>query len=208
MQIAQVAFLFWLTDTEYMKLILIRHGETDSNAHKLMMGQDDIPLNNIGRQQARDKKIKLSDIQFDALYSSDLSRTVETCQIIFDQRPILDQRFREVDFGNANGMQIEDFIAEVNSIPHALHIDRKMGETGESPREFHERIYRAIDSLSEKHRNQTVVIVTHAGVFRRVDAAVTNKTFAESFSYDLPNLTVQEFDIVEPLMPKIEQTLR
>ena len=65
-----------------MKIYVTRHGQTELNAKKLMQGRSDNPLNDTGREQARAAREKIGNIKFDALYSSPLSRAVETASII------------------------------------------------------------------------------------------------------------------------------
>lgn len=61
-----------------MKLFLIRHGQTSANLNRIYAGQSDIPLTELGRQQAEALQPILADFQFDRVYSSDLSRAVDT----------------------------------------------------------------------------------------------------------------------------------
>ena len=57
-----------------MKLFLIRHGQTTANvSRKAYCGQTDVPLTELGRQQAEAIRPILSRHQFDRVFSSDLS---------------------------------------------------------------------------------------------------------------------------------------
>lgn len=85
-----------------MKIWVVRHGQTDLNAGKLMQGRSDIPLNDVGRQQANLTREKIGDVVFDAVYSSPLDRAIETASIIsgFSRDDIVtDERIIEADFG-------------------------------------------------------------------------------------------------------------
>jgi broad specificity phosphatase PhoE len=64
------------------RVYIVRHGETDWNAELRVMGQLDIPLNERGRAQAHRTAELLAHEHFDAIYSSDLVRAIETAQII------------------------------------------------------------------------------------------------------------------------------
>ena len=61
-----------------MKLFMIRHGQTYANLNKTYAGQTDIPLTEEGRRQAEALRPILAGIHFDRVYSSDLSRAVDT----------------------------------------------------------------------------------------------------------------------------------
>ena len=65
-----------------MEVGLVRNGEIDWNLEGRPMGQKDIPLNRKGREQAEILRNKLADMNFDHCYSSPLSRTKETAEII------------------------------------------------------------------------------------------------------------------------------
>lgn len=85
-----------------MKIWLTRHGQTELNAKKLMQGRSDVPLNDIGRQQAKEAREKLGNMKFDAVYASPLDRAIETASIIGGvdrSKIIIDERIIETDFG-------------------------------------------------------------------------------------------------------------
>ena len=85
-----------------MKIYVTRHGQTDYNKKRMMQGRSDIPLNDVGIQQAKDRRASLGNIKFDAVYSSPLSRAVQTAEIIGDVKRdeiITDERIIEANFG-------------------------------------------------------------------------------------------------------------
>ena len=58
-------------------LYIMRHGKTDWNAVHRLQGSEDIPLNEEGRQMARDARKKYGDLRFDICYCSPLQRAQE-----------------------------------------------------------------------------------------------------------------------------------
>ncbi len=62
------------------RLILIRHGETDWNVEGRWQGQIDVPLNDRGREHARQVAVNLADEGIQVIYSSDLSRALDTAE--------------------------------------------------------------------------------------------------------------------------------
>ena len=90
-------------------LYLVRHGESTSNATNTLTGHFDAPLTDVGRAQAAASAPMLSGLTFDTAFSSDLSRAVETGNIMLPGVPlILRPDIREVDLGNIVGMPIAE----------------------------------------------------------------------------------------------------
>ena len=98
-------------------LLLVRHGETDWNAARRIQGSTDIPLNDTGREQARETAAALAARfagQAPVVASSDLSRARETAEIIAEALgvagPRLYPQLRERSYGVAEGMTIEEYL--------------------------------------------------------------------------------------------------
>ena len=91
-----------------MRLFMIRHGESINNLLKRYTGQSDVPLTELGREQAEAIRPVLADIPFGRVYSSDLSRAVDTQKLALPgftamQTPLL----REIDVGSIAGLPID-----------------------------------------------------------------------------------------------------
>ena len=156
-----------------MKIILIRHGETDWNSLQKYQGHKDIPLNAAGRKQAQ----KVADYLYDNedienLYCSDLSRTKETADIIGKKlglEPICDFRLRELNFGKWEGMTFSEvykkYPDEFNQWYNNTMEFKIPG--GESLTEILARSLLALNEIKKRH-NSTIAIVTHGGVIRAI----------------------------------------
>ena len=64
-----------------MKLFLIRHGQSTANLVKTYAGQTDAPLTEQGRLEAEQIRPILGKFSFDRVYSSDLTRAIDTQRI-------------------------------------------------------------------------------------------------------------------------------
>lgn len=86
----------------------MRHGKTDWNLLHKLQGKTDIPLNEMGRQMARDARERYKDIHFDVCFSSPLLRARETAEIVLEGRDvpvIIDDRLAEMGFGIYEGTE-------------------------------------------------------------------------------------------------------
>ncbi len=89
-----------------MLVYFVRHGQTTWNKRKKLQGQHDTKLTPRGLEQARLAGEGMSDIPFDYIISSPLSRARMTAEIIRGDRPLeieFDDRLKEIDFGRDNG---------------------------------------------------------------------------------------------------------
>jgi broad specificity phosphatase PhoE len=144
------------------ELLLVRHGETDWNAEGKLQGHTDRPLNDFGRRQAQALADRLAGESIDAVYASDLSRARETAEILGAKLglPVLvDPDLREKNWGNWEGLTSDE----------RLHIEFE-GETSEAHRD---RTLSAVQRIVERHPDGRIVVVTHGGSLRRIQAAVS-----------------------------------
>lgn len=102
---------------------IVRHGQTLLNCLNRAQGWTDSPLTDMGKQEALDLGAKLKKIDFRSIYTSDMSRAIQTARLILsagerNALPILeDTRLREWCLGN---METEDNAAFTNNIAEWL----------------------------------------------------------------------------------------
>jgi broad specificity phosphatase PhoE len=85
--------------------ILVRHGQTDWSREDRHTGWNDIPLNDVGRDQARALAPVLAAMAPDAVIASPLSRARETCDLAgFGDRAIVLEDCREWNYGAYEGL--------------------------------------------------------------------------------------------------------
>ena len=127
------------------RICIIRHGETDWNVEKRIQGHTDVPLNEVGRAQALAMAFNAAHQRFDAIYSSDLARTLETARALAqreDQEVKLLPQLRERHYGVFQGITAAQG-AELYPAAYAHYVARDLDfdfETGESLRQFAERL--------------------------------------------------------------------
>lgn len=169
---------------------LVRHGETDWNRQHRVQGSSDIPLNDTGRRQARGAARLLARRSLDTVYTSPLSRAVETAQIISDElglgAPISDAGFVERDYGDAEGLTR----TQINS--------RWRGSTPipgqESRASVQRRVTAALHHLAKGNEGKHVVVTTHGGVIRSMLFAVRADAHR---SAPITNGSIHSFQILD-----------
>lgn len=160
-----------------MKLLLTRHGQTDWNIAGRYQGQSDIPLNPTGCEQAEALAKRLSAEAIHAIYSSDLSRAKDTAQAIakFHQIEVqTDSRWRELNFGEWEGMTYQEMSAHSPDVFSKWMIDPQHTSTpnGETLDELSKRVASAFDEIKNKHKDQTVLVVSHSGALQALLATL------------------------------------
>jgi phosphoserine phosphatase len=153
-----------------MKLLLVRHGQTDWNLAQRFQGHSDVPLNHNGCQQAMALKDRLSSQTIDCFYSSDLQRASETARIISNGKIEIqtDLRLREMSFGEWEGLTYYEIKEKCTDALSTWESDlyQNPPTNGETLEQFTRRVQSMLNDLCEKHEGQTVLVVAHGGVLQ------------------------------------------
>jgi probable phosphoglycerate mutase len=143
------------------RLVAIRHGETDWNVDTRIQGQIDIGLNANGRWQARRLGRALAEEGFDAVYSSDLGRAMDTAHAVAVEAGLAVQprsALRERAFGVFEGMTFAEI--EQRFPEEALRWRRRDAsfgpQGGETLADFYARAVAAVADLAARHRGQHI----------------------------------------------------
>lgn len=149
--------------------ILVRHGETTWNLEGRRQGQSDSPLTPLGLAQARAIAERLADEPIDALYSSDLTRTLRTAEQIaaVSGLPVIsDPRLREKSFGVIEGLRSSEVPARYPEVAArmAQHSPDYAPPGGESLAAAQTRVVSALEELVGRHTGGRLVIVSHGAV--------------------------------------------
>ncbi len=155
-----------------MKLILVRHGETEWVRQGRYQGSTDVPLNKRGFLQAKAVARRLKEVKPSIIYSSQLKRAQETANAIAQKcrkKILVDSRLNELSFGRWEGEYHEQVrLRFPNQSRHwyrARWTSRPPG--GESLRSLEKRVSSFLTDLTTRFKNgQTCVLVTHGGPIR------------------------------------------
>ena len=166
----------------------MRHGETAWNAENRILGSTDIPLNENGREQAREAAKELEGMDIDVIYTSCLSRAMETglavaalqknCKVFHE--PCLNEH----DFGEFEG---KDRCSEEYQSEKRKCFKRYPG--GESFLDVAARVYPFVKNLlaDPALQDKTVFIVSHGGICRVISSLFRDMENEEFVSFAMRN---------------------
>ncbi|OGE32079.1 hypothetical protein A2631_03095 [Candidatus Daviesbacteria bacterium RIFCSPHIGHO2_01_FULL_44_29] len=160
---------------KYCTLYIVRHGQTDWNVQKLLQGQQDSALTELGITQAKELQETLREIHFDGIFSSDLLRTKKTAEIIVLERQLAVQTtklLRERNFGKFEGRpyaELDKEIAESFKDYEKLSDEQKFKfKTAdiESDEELFLRFNIWLREIAAAFAGKTILVVSHGGMIR------------------------------------------
>jgi broad specificity phosphatase PhoE len=184
-----------------MRLILIRHGESEWNRDDRIMGQADITLNDLGRRQAQGVAEGLQREKLLAVYCSPLKRAMETGRIVATDQgcPLIpDPGLQELGRGNLTGMtRTEAFAAYPelkNTWPQVGVLPGLYGQ--ETLEKLDRRVRESMDRIKTAYASGTVAVVAHYFVNLMVVLAPLRMKPVDfrSFGQDLGAISILEFE--------------
>jgi len=176
-----------------LTLYVLRHGECEHNALGVVAGQNDSPLTERGREQARVNGERLGDIVGDLsgfdFFASALHRTASTMEIARASAGLsptgyrADRRLMEIDCGDNTWRRWADITTDAEKEPvwHRARWDYHH-PGGESFHDLNNRVRAFLETLTRDS-----VIVTHAGPFRAIRGLFLGLTSDDVLRYNAPH---------------------
>lgn len=206
------------TETE---IIIVRHGQTQSNQLRRIQGQSDSPLSELGQQQALALSRRISSTYFAKLFSSDLGRAMATAEILAKPLGLSVEAcpaLRETCFGEAEGHTWE---AVHERYPEQAadwykHVAEARLPGGESREEVTERVMKFFEKAVSDYQGQRLLMVTHGGVLAcvfsrilQIPAGIRPQCVIENTSLNILSFKdqrwkiktwgdVQHFEVLQP----------
>lgn len=147
-----------------MKIFLCRHGRTDYNDKDIVQGHMDVELNSRGEQQAAKLAERIRGLNIDHLYSSPLSRALQTADEV-SSRTGLEintlEDLKEVDQGVYEDEKLELLMEDLEGYEGEKHQWRP--ENGESMEECHDRACKVLKYFRYRHKGEKVAVIAHGG---------------------------------------------
>ena len=184
-----------------LKILVIRHGETDWNKKHVFQGQTDTQLNDKGVRQAVAAARCLESVHITAAYSSDLSRAKLTAEIAAEPHALnveTDVRMREFCFGVFEGLS-HDQLMESEWAEHFMRYKqdpfRNRPPHGEQPSQVMERVSLFLHDICSKHQpGETVLVAGHGGSCRMLICAALGAAAEVNRHIRLDNCSISELE--------------
>lgn len=181
------------------RLILVRHGESAWNRELRYQGHRDIELSSVGWAQAECLRQRLQKEPLDAVYSSDLRRAAETAALIVRGRglePILRPDLREANLGLWEGLTYAEARAAWPKVAERRRLNpaHTAPPQGESLRQVKRRVCAAIEEITRRHPDQTVLIVSHSGPLHALVCALLGLKLKAAWQLRLDNGSITIID--------------
>ncbi|EEC67631.1 hypothetical protein OsI_35025 [Oryza sativa Indica Group] len=210
----------------FVELVVVRHGETSWNASRIVQGQMDPELNEIGKQQAVVVARRLArEARPAAIYSSDLKRAAETAEIIAKACDVsnlmLTEALRERHMGYLQGLMWDDAVNKSPGVfkgfanfevKNGLDFDDRNHELpggGESLNQLSERCISYLNKVAQNHIGERVIVVGHGAAILELCRHTDPPN--RSIRRKIPNTSLNIFRIsgvtgrwiLERLLPRI-----
>ena len=156
-----------------MKLLLVRHGETEENYLGKIQGRNNVFLNDTGRRQVKRLKDRINNIDINRCFISPLIRCFETALVLVGDRVeiVRDDRLIQREMGELTGRDVVEYNAY-----QFWDYDKNRSDYGvEAIHDLFERCSSFIDYLYDNYSDDTILVVTHGEVFRALRYLLNGK---------------------------------
>ncbi|KAJ7217027.1 phosphoglycerate mutase-like protein [Mycena pura] len=150
----------------FVRVYLVRHGETQENRDGVFQGQLDTELNETGVRQARLVADALRSVHFDAAYSSDLRRALKTAEIILAHRSDIEIRreeaLRERFLGSLQGTKV--VAGRLEGLAVDATVETADAFAARAARWWTRAVLQRSRALAPRETAYTVLVASHGGV--------------------------------------------
>lgn len=179
-----------------VRLIWIRHGETEANRAKRYIGHLDEPLGRYGIEQAKRLADSLSRVDVQMIYASDLKRCLETARFCAKQWPAVPMEItpelRECSFGRWEGWTYHEIAEREPDLLQKWLRDpfRHAPPQGESLADLDRRLTEWLKEMEQKAAGQTAAVFSHGGPIRWFLAKQVYRDWNQFWRPDIPHASV------------------
>jgi len=183
-----------------MKLLLTRHGQTPNNIRGCYTGEMDVPLTELGLEQAKQLAENLQGIHFDAIVSSPLRRAIQTASVVGEAFPSIPvyifEEFSEMRVGVLQGLTKPEAQERYPEDYAATYTLDKAPSGGESINSCAERWDKALERLLKTFPGDaTILVVSHSFAVSCIIARKKGLPFTEWGKFIPDNCEIAKIEI-------------
>ncbi|MBR2377211.1 MAG: histidine phosphatase family protein [Clostridia bacterium] len=158
------------------KILIVRHGQSDSNASKSLTGQRDSKLSEMGLKQAElVSEYIYKNYKIDEIHSSDLTRAVQTLTPLaktLGLEIIKTPKLRELNCGDWQGQKISDLLQDERYLKWKNEDLTIQAPNGESFVDVQARAYNYLETIAKNSDGKTIAMSLHGGPIRMILAKI------------------------------------
>ncbi len=190
------------------KLILVRHGQTETNLQgKIHKHSDSEQLTAHGIAQIEDTSKVLKKDNPIAVYCSKEKRAIQSAKIISDKLniPLFETNgLEERNWGDYAGLTFSEIKQKAGMGKMSFEERYTFNPpNGESWKETEERLLRTLNKILAENKDKTIVLVTHGGSIRIYMPTLLGVNKEESYKYDPDNASISIFNYEEGIFTKL-----
>jgi broad specificity phosphatase PhoE len=197
-----------------IRILLIRHGDTDLSGRVVYGRMPGVHLNEQGRAQAEAAGLAIRErYRLNQVISSPMERAVETAKFIAEPQNLgisIEEAFNELDVGEWLGKRVE----ELQTLPEWTQYNRvrslysPLG--GEALIDVQQRSWNALGKIVREHAEDTVAVVTHGDVIRSLLLLFIGAPLDHVLRLEVAPGSVSEilFGPGEPLVRRVNEVFR
>lgn len=184
------------------RLIIIRHAEAEGNTKRLFQGWTDGKLTEKGHIQAKRVAERLKETEIDVLYSSSLSRTLQTASYISEMKglPIIrTDKLKEINGGDWEDVRWDELPGrwpeQYDTWENRPHLHAM--PNGETMEEFQLRLIEEIKLIIDENKDKNICIVTHGTAIKALMCHFRSCSLEEMFNIqwcDNTAVTIIEYE--------------
>jgi probable phosphoglycerate mutase len=182
----------------------MRHGQADNNVNRILVGRHlESHLTEKGKMQVKETARLLKNMSISKIYSSPVTRTIETTQIVGEELGLdyeIDDRLYEIDLGKLAGTNYDEVLNKYGNLFLSFYMgdDSVLSNHGvESFTAVKSRIRDLLDQIMTRHNNHNVLLVTHLDPIKAAISYILDLKPESLFKWHMRNaaLTIlkQEF---------------
>mgnify|MGYP001557881154 CR=1 FL=1 len=179
------------------EIYLVRHGKTRLNDKQIIIGHLNPSLMKSSLLETKRLALKLKDLDFDVIFSSDLKRAVQTSKIIlkylnYKPKLVLIPELREINYGKLSGKSKKKILLDYPLYHKDINF---LNPEGESFKQLYKRSTSFLKKIAPKY--DKILFVTHSGCIRALYSYCNNKNLKDNL-----NLTLGHDKIVKCIVTK------